>query len=120
LSVNSELIYKTAVFHLLLPQLLEDFFQKVIVGFTGSRSAMISSSRDSCPGCALRCRAQGQTHQARHFPYLSTQFCLHLLQANYDIRTIQTLLGHKNVQTTMIYTHLAAKNILGVKSPLDS
>jgi len=37
----------------------------------------------------------------------------------YDIRTIQELLGHSNVQTTMIYTHVAAKNRLGVKSPLD-
>jgi integrase len=37
----------------------------------------------------------------------------------YDLRTIQELLGHKYLQTTMIYTHVASKNILGVRSPLD-
>jgi len=37
----------------------------------------------------------------------------------YDIRTIQELLGYTNINTTMIYTHPAGKNILGVKSPLD-
>ncbi len=43
----------------------------------------------------------------------------HLLEKGYDIRTIQELLGHRNLQTTMIYTHVASKNILGVRSPLD-
>ncbi|TSA09220.1 MAG: hypothetical protein D4R73_07245 [Deltaproteobacteria bacterium] len=37
----------------------------------------------------------------------------------YDIRTIQELLGHARVQTTMIYAHVAGKNKLGVQSPLD-
>ncbi len=52
-------------------------------------------------------------HSLRH------SFATRLLENGYDIRTIQELLGHKNVQTTMIYTHVAAKNVLGVKSPLD-
>jgi site-specific recombinase XerC len=43
-----------------------------------------------------------------------------MLENGYDIRTIQDLLGHVSVQTTMIYTHVATKNRLGVKSPLDS
>ena len=52
-------------------------------------------------------------HTLRH------SFATHLLEAGYDIRTIQDLLGHSNLQTTMIYTHVAAKNRLGVHSPFD-
>jgi integron integrase len=53
-------------------------------------------------------------HTLRH------SFATHLLEKGYDIRTIQELLGHKQLQTTMIYTHVAKKNILGVRSPLDT
>lgn len=78
---------------------------------------MYSSSVQRAVKIAIR-EAGIDKHASCHT--LRHSFATHLLEAGSDIRTVQELLGHANVRTTMIYTHVIKRGGLAVRSPLDN
>ena len=77
----------------------------------GIPSLVQRAVRRAVLGAGLTKRAT--CHTFRH------SFATHLIEAGYDIRTVQELLGHRDVKTTMIYTHVLNRGPAGVRSPMD-
>ncbi len=75
------------------------------------RTTVQRSVKDAAAKAGLAKRVS--PHTLRH------SFATHMIEAGIDIRTVQKLLGHTNVQTTMIYLHVAEQNFPGITSPLD-
>jgi integron integrase len=92
--------------------LAEDERDKVVRRFHMSRDTLRKAIQDAARRAGIAKRVG--THTLRH------TFATHLLEDGVNIRIIQDLLGHRHVETTMIYTHVMQKSIDGVRSPLDA
>ncbi len=81
----------------------------------GTRPIDISAAQKLYTATKLRAgiRKQGGIHVLRH------AFATHLLEAGPDLHTVQRLLGHQHISTTMRYFHLSRRRVLGTRSPLD-
>ena len=77
-------------------------------------SDVVNRPENTLPKCVALC-----VNVPRMMKHPSEAFELSLLERGHDIRTVQELLGHSDVSTTMVYTHVLNKGARGVRSPLD-
>ncbi len=80
------------------------------------RHHLAESAVQKAVSAAVRRAGVPKAASCHTFPH---SFATHLLEGGYDIRTVQELLGHKDVRTTMVYTHVLNRGGMGVRSPLD-
>ena len=88
-------------------------------GLDGRTRAAITCMRRSCSGAVTAAARAASLNKRVTCHTFRHSFATHLLERDHDTRTVQELPGHRDVSTTMIYTHALRHGARGVKSPLD-